>query len=191
MARAKTIEALKEAYKIAVDECGLSGTTDSALTREIGALITRFGAGQGAGILQTLAREAKPLKGGTRAMRRPFIHPSLKKPELQAQAPVSKPPAGQKPPATLPEQKPPTKPTTPPVKESQVSQNSGEKPAHAVAVDAIPPTEWKVASVNTLAKYGRDRIIATLKAAALPFDEAYSERQLAKVLLDSLKPIEK
>lgn len=61
MARAKTIEALKEAYKVAVDECGLSGT-DAALTREIGALITRFGAGQGAGILQTLAIVAAAAK---------------------------------------------------------------------------------------------------------------------------------
>ena len=190
MARAKTIEALKEAYKVAVDECGLSGT-DAALTREIGALITRFGAGQGAGILQTLAREAKPPKGGARSSRRPFIHPSLKKPELQAQALVSKPPASQKPPATLPQQPTATKPPAQTVQENPASQNLEEKPGHAVEVDAIPPAEWKVASVNTLAKYGRERIIATLNAAHLPFDPAYSERQLAKVLLDSLKPVGK
>ena len=184
MARVKTIEALKEAYKIAVDECGLSGT-DSAVTREIGALITRFGAGQGTGVLQTLAREAKPSKGGTRAARRPFIHPSLKKPELQAIAPVSKGQGQAKPSATIPGAKQPVPPAT----ENPVSQNLPESPALAVAADAIPPEEWKVASVNTLAQYGRDRIVATLEAAALPYDEKFSERQLAKVLLDSLKPI--
>lgn len=190
MAREKTIEALKEAYKVAIDECGLSGT-NSALTREIGALITRFGAGMGPAVLTTLAREAKPSKGGTRASRRPFIHPSLKKPELQAQVPGSKEQVKQpKPPATLPDKKPEKTPP-PPVPENQVSQNLAENPALVAAAEAIPPDEWKASSVNTLAKYGRDRLIATLKAVALPYEETASERQLAAVLLNSLKPIGK
>lgn len=190
MARVKTIEALKEAYKIAVDECGLSGNSDSALTREIGALITRFGAGQGAGVLQNLAREAKPSKGGARAARRPFIHPSLKKPELQAQAPVSKKPApGQKPSVTLTDSK--KAKNLPPVPESPASQNLEESQNLVAGADAIPPEEWKASSVNSLAKYGKDRLVATLTAAALPFEETYSERQLAKVLLDSLTPVQK